>query len=127
MSLHLDERADGGFAFYIDGDLQFDTADEALYHESMALPALSLALPERPEGLRALIGGGDGLALRECLRFPGIARVDLVDRDPEVVTRGRTRFAGLNQHAFEDGRVTVHRADAGEFLAEAPVYRVSSR
>ncbi|HLK61595.1 MAG TPA: hypothetical protein VKU00_33920, partial [Chthonomonadaceae bacterium] len=66
MSLHLDERADGGFALYIDGDFQFDTADEALYHESMALPALCLARPQAPDALRVLIcGGGDGLALRE--------------------------------------------------------------
>jgi spermidine synthase len=125
MSVHLDERAGGGFALYIDGDLQFDTADEALYHESLALPALCLSRPERPDGRRVLIcGGGDGLALRECLRFPDIAEVDLVDRDPEVVTLGRTRFADLNRHAFEDARATVHLADAWEFLEDAPPYDV---
>ena len=38
MNIHLDERPDGGLAFYLDGDLQFDTQDEALYHEALALP-----------------------------------------------------------------------------------------
>ncbi|GEM_PF-533574 len=125
MSLYLDERSDGSFALYLDGDLQFDTRDEALYHESLALPALSLAHSAQPEGLRVLIcGGGDGLALRECLRFPGVAHADLVDYDPEVVALGRTRFAELNAHAFDDPRAHVHIADAWEFLAEAEPYDV---
>ncbi len=125
MSLYLDERNDGSFALYLDGDLQFDTRDEALYHESLALPALTLAQRARPEGLRVLIcGGGDGLALRECLRFPGVAHADLVDYDPEVVALGRTRFAEINAHAFDDPRAHVHIADAWEFLTTAQPYDV---
>jgi len=42
MNIHIDERADGSYSLFIDGDLQFDTRDEALYHESLALPALCL-------------------------------------------------------------------------------------
>ena len=119
MSLHLDERTDGSLALFIDGDLQFDTADEALYHESLSLPALCLARPPEGRDLRVLIcGGGDGLALRECLRFPGVCRVDLVDYSPEVLDLGRTRFADLNAGAFADPRVTVAVADAWEFLAD---------
>src|SRR5437764_919070 len=118
MSLHLDEREDGGFALYIDGDFQFDTSDEAIYHESLVLPALSLAQAEDPGALRVLIcGGGDGLALRECLRYPGVASVDLVDYDPTIVDMARSRFAEVNQHAFDDPRVHVHFSDAWEFLA----------
>ena len=125
MSLYLDERDDGSFALYLDGDLQFDSRDEALYHESLTLPALTLASRARPAGLRVLIcGGGDGLALRECLRFPGVAHADLVDYDPEVVALGRTRFAALNAHAFDDPRAHIHIADAWEFLASADPYDV---
>src|SRR5262249_46765908 len=99
----------------------FDTADEALYHEGLALPALCLA----GSHARVLIcGGGDGLALRECLRFPGVERVDLADYSAEVVELGRTRFAEINQGAFEDGRAHVHIADAWEFLAEGDAYDV---
>ena len=82
MNLHLEERNGSDYAFYIDGDLQFDTTDEAVYHESMVLPALILAQSRKAENkddLRVLIcGGGDGLALRECLRFPGVTFVDRV-------------------------------------------------
>src|SRR5258707_15442563 len=52
MSLHLEERGGDDFALFIDGDLQFDTADEALYHESLALPALTLARPPLRSGGR---------------------------------------------------------------------------
>ena len=118
MNLHLDLRGADDFAFYIDGDLQFDTRDEALYHEGLVLPALSLAARQKPNtDLRVLIcGGGDGLALRECLRFPHVAHVDLVDYSPDVVEWGRTRFAELNAQAFADPRAHVHIADAWEFL-----------
>ena len=118
MNLHLDQRGENDFAFYIDGDLQFDTQDEALYHEGLALPALSLVAIRKPSGdLRVLIcGGGDGLALRECLRFPRVAHVDLVDYSPEVVEWGRSCFADLNAQAFADPRAHAHIADAWEFL-----------
>ena len=118
MNLHLDTRDVDDFAFYIDGDLQFDTRDEALYHEGLALPALSLAAQQKPNAdLRVLIcGGGDGLALRECLRFPHVAHVDLVDYSPDVVEWGQTRFTELNAQAFADPRAHVHIADAWEFL-----------
>jgi spermidine synthase len=128
VSMHLDERADGGFALYIDGDLQFDTRDEAVYHESLALPALCLASTARVDyhaGMRVLIcGGGDGLALRECLSFPGVEVVDLVDYDPQIVEMARTRFAELNGRAFDDPRVSVHMMDAWEFLARPADYDV---
>ncbi len=125
MSLYIDERDDASFALYLDGDLQFDSRDEAIYHESLALPALCLAHRHRPAGLRVLIcGGGDGLALRECLRFPGVAHVDLVDYDAEVVGLGHTQFAALNKLAFEDARVRVHIEDAWNFLAGAKPYDV---
>lgn len=127
MSEFIEERnTPDDYALYLDGDLQFDTRDERVYHEAMALPALSLAKPLDPElGLQVLIcGGGDGLALRECLRFPGVARVDLVDYSPEVIALGKTRFATTNDAAFADSRVRVCVQDAREFLKTSGIYDV---
>lgn len=124
MSIHVEERGDGHVSVFIDGDLQFDTSDEALYHENLALPALSLAARSN-DALRVLIcGGGDGLALRECLHFPGVAHVDLVDYAPEMVALGRTRLAPWNDDAFSDSRVNVHIADAWDFLDGSAPYDV---
>jgi len=108
-------------AFYIDGDLQFDSSDEASYHEYLVLPALDLARRRHAsERLRVLIcGGGDGLAARDVLRFPEVERIDLVDYNPEVVNFGRTLFAPFNKDAFNSARVTVHLQDACSFVEGA--------
>jgi spermidine synthase len=105
---------------YIDGNLQFSSVDEHRYHESLVHPVLALA-PSRPTGLRVLaLGGGDGLALRELLGDPRVARIDLVDLDPGMTDLFSTHpvLTALNRDAFADPRVTVHNADAMSWLAE---------
>ncbi|HNW45600.1 MAG TPA: hypothetical protein PKI19_13955, partial [Elusimicrobiales bacterium] len=102
----------GALAFYIDGSLQFDTRDEAVYHETLALPAAALAAARFRRPLRALVlGGGDGLALRELLQFPQVASADLVDYDPGVLELGRGAFAAYNRGSLSDARVKVHCGD----------------
>lgn len=88
-----------GLAFYINGDLQFDTADEAIYHEYLVIPAIALAVQRFPQTpLRVLIcGGGDGLAARDVLRFAEVSEVTLVDYDAEVLALDRTVFQPYNQ------------------------------
>ncbi len=52
---------------YINGNLQFSSRDEYRYHEALVHPALQ----PLPWARRVLVlGGGDGLALREILRYP---------------------------------------------------------
>jgi spermidine synthase len=112
------ERGPGDrIALYINGDLQFDSADERQYHELLVLPALALARRARKDPLHVLIlGGGDGLALREVLRHD-VAQVDLVDLDPDVIALAASEFRGLNEAAFEDRRVRLHTEDARAFIA----------
>jgi len=94
----LEIRPSGeGTSFYIGGSLQFDTNDEHIYHESLVVPAASI-LARRVKGpFEALImGGGDGLALRELIRFPYLKRAVLVDYDPGVLELGKTVFRAFN-------------------------------
>lgn len=116
----LDTR-DGAVRLYLHGDLQFDSRDERLYHEPLALVPVALAARRAPRrGIRVLVlGGGDGLALREVLRFPQVAEVHLVDRDADVLRLGAERLAPLNHRAFADGRVRVHQTDARAFVRSA--------
>ncbi|MBI3455750.1 MAG: hypothetical protein HY002_08180 [Candidatus Rokubacteria bacterium] len=116
----LDTR-DGGLRLYLNGDLQFDSRDERLYHEPLALVPTALAVRRSPRrALRVLIlGGGDGLALREVLRVPEVAEAHVVDRDPEVLRLGAGALAALNHGAFRDGRARVHVRDAREVLGRA--------
>lgn len=120
MSRHRLEvrEVPGGRAFYIDGSLQFDSRDEAVYHEALALPPLALAAARFKRPLRALVlGGGDGLALKRLLDG-GVKSAELVDYDPAVLALARSEFAGYNGGALDDRRVKVHTGDAVKYLAE---------
>jgi spermidine synthase len=100
---------------YINGNLQFSSRDEYRYHEALVHPALQ-ALPWARSVL--VLGGGDGLALREILRYPNIKQVTLVDLDPAMTAAFTTRpeLARLNAGSFSDPRVKVINADAAIWL-----------
>jgi spermidine synthase len=94
---------------YLDGDLQFSSLDEHRYHESLVHPVMA------ESHRRVLVlGGGDGLALREVLRYPDVEAVTLIDLDTAVVELARTNdwLSERNQGAFDDERVEVVAADA---------------
>jgi spermidine synthase len=121
------ERGAGGRRLYLGGDLQFDERDERLYHEPLGFWPVALASTRvAGRGLRVLIlGGGDGLALRETLRSPAVAAVHLVDRDPEVLRLGAGPLADLNRGAFRDPRVRVEIVDARAVLDRARGFDVA--
>ena len=104
---------------FINGNLQFSSRDEYRYHEALVHPALQ-ALPWARSVL--VLGGGDGLALREILRYPNIQHVTLVDLDPAMTGTFKTRaeLVALNHGSFSDPRVTVVNADAAIWLQNAP-------
>ena len=112
-------RNRAGFQLFLNGNLQFSSADEYRYHEALVHPAMALAA-EGGHALRRVLvcGGGDGLALREILKYPAVEQVVLVDLDPDM-TRLSRRFpplARLNQNSFEDPRVRVVNEDAMVWL-----------
>ena len=104
-------RGRAGFSLFLNGHLQFASADEYRYHEALVHPALTLhGAPRRV----LVLGGGDGLALREVLRWPGVGAVTLVDLDPAMtgLSAAYPPLARLNENAFADPRVTVVNRDA---------------
>ncbi len=106
---------DIGLTLFIDGNLQFASIDEYRYHEGLVHPAMWLA---RRTDRVLIIGGGDGLALREVLKYDAVDEVLLVDIDPEMVKLAKTNIflRRLNRDAFSDPRVKVINEDAFEFL-----------
>lgn len=89
---------------YINGNLQFCSTDEQIYHEQLVHPAMHLV----PGHRRVLIlGGGDGLALREVLKYRDVEHVTLVDLDPDMIRICSTDsvLKRLNNDAFADARV----------------------
>lgn len=101
---------------YLDGSLQFASADEYRYHESLVHPAAT-RLPRLARVL--ILGGGDGLALRELAHYD-LEKVVLVDLDPAMTRMGQTHdyVRKLNQNAFEQVDVEVVNDDAFNFLRE---------
>ena len=112
----LTKRADD-LRLYLNGNLQFSSRDEYRYHESLVHPALS-----RVANLRdvLILGGGDGLAVREVLKYPQVRSVTLVDLDPAmtVLFTRSGMLAGLNGHAFASSKVHVVNADAFKWLRD---------
>ena len=100
---------------YLNGHLQFASRDEYRYHEGLVHPGLS-SLPRQANVL--VLGGGDGLAVREVLRYPGVQRVTLVDLDEGMTSLFTThpRLTALNANALSDPRVRVINADAFTWL-----------
>jgi len=106
-----------GVRLFLNGNLQFHSRDEYRYHEALVHPALAAqGAPRRV----LVLGGGDGLALREVLRHESVREVTLVDLDAQV-TRLFTEqplLRALNHDALRSSKVTVVNADAFQWLAQ---------
>ena len=108
-------RGQDDVRLFLDGNLQFSSVDEYRYHEALVHPAMQAA-PARGKVL--VLGGGDGMAVREILKHGGVEQVTLVDLDPAMTDLAQRHpiLKKLNEDAFADPRVTVVNADAMLFL-----------
>ena len=106
--------------FYINGAIQFDTIDEHRYHESLVHPVMMNAKVH--ENI-LIIGGGDGMALREVLKYDDVKKVTLVDLDPVITTLFKEHkvLSTLNNHAYESPKVNVVNQDAWKYIERADV------
>ena len=114
----------GRLRFYINGALQFDSFDEYRYHESLIHPAMSLV--KSAENI-LILGGGDGLAARELLKYPNIKKITLVDLDPAITTlfKSKAILQKLNQHSLNNAKVHIINQDAWKYLeADSQLYDV---
>ncbi len=111
---------------FIDGHLQFSEVDEHRYHESLVHPVMTWSAPgeTKPVETVLVLGGGDGLAVREILKYPSVTQIDLVDLDPAMTGLG-SKFAPLvrmNENSLASSLVRVFNEDAFVY-----VKRVSDR
>ena len=108
----------GRIQFYINGAIQFDSIDEHRYHESLIHPVMNMATSH--ENI-LIIGGGDGLALREVLKYEDVGKVTLVDLDPAITTLFKTHptLSKLNHHSYESPKVSVVNRDAWKYVEKS--------
>ena len=95
---------------YINGHLQFSSQDEVIYHDMLVHVPMTMATSR---GRVLILGGGDGLALREVLHYPDVRQVTLVDIDPAVVRLAsqHPEMIEINEASFHDARVRVLESD----------------
>jgi spermidine synthase len=107
------ESPEGDVRLFLNGDLQFSSIDEYRYHESLVHPAMA-----GPHSRVLILGGGDGLAMREVLRYPDVKRAVEVELDPAMINIARhdPRISRLNQGSLNSKRVDVVNADAFTWL-----------
>ncbi|MCF6141822.1 polyamine aminopropyltransferase [Flavobacterium sp. K77] len=99
------------YRLYLNNNLQFSSKDEYRYHEALVHPAMAMA--KNAKNILVL-GGGDGLAVREILKYPEVQKITLVDLDEGMTKLFKTNsiLTGFNENALNDPKVQVLNQDA---------------
>lgn len=105
------------YRLYINGALQFSSVDEYRYHETLV--HVPMGLVENPEDVM-IMGGGDGLVVRQLRPYEKIKTITMVDLDPRMTELSSTHPAivRINEGAFTDKRLKVVNADAMNYLID---------
>jgi len=104
-----------GIRLFLNGNLQFHSRDEYRYHESLVHPAMAAqGAPKRV----LVLGGGDGMAVREILKYPSVEQVTLVELDPHMTQLFSTEpmLTALNQQSLSSPKVRIVNDDAFGWL-----------
>ncbi len=100
---------------FLNGNLQFSSRDEYRYHEALVHPAM--AASKNPRDILVL-GGGDGMAVRELLKYPSVRSITLVDLDKKMTDLFKTQtiLTRLNQDSLNNSKVKLVVSDAFVWL-----------
>ena len=96
---------------FLDGNLQFSSMDEYRYHEALVHVPMMYAKSHRNV---LILGGGDGLAARELLKYDDVEKIVLVDIDKDMtdLCKENNEIKKLNQGSLDDSRLTLINDDA---------------
>jgi spermidine synthase len=99
------------YRLYLNNNLQFSSADEYRYHEALVHPVMSMAKSVKNV---LVLGGGDGLAVREILKYKEVQKVTLVDLDEGMTKLFKTNtvLTNFNKSSLNNSKVTVINTDA---------------
>ncbi|HJV61978.1 MAG TPA: polyamine aminopropyltransferase [Albitalea sp.] len=110
-------RSAAGVRLFLNGNLQFHSKDEYRYHEALVHPAMAAqGAPRRV----LILGGGDGMAAREVLKYSSVEQVTLVDLDPHITTlfSQQEMLRRLNADSLRSPRLQLVNADAFSWLEQ---------
>ncbi|WP_291651499.1 polyamine aminopropyltransferase [Clostridium sp.] len=100
---------------YINGNIQFSTIDEYRYHESLVHIPMSVS---EDKSKVLILGGGDGLAVREVLKYEEVDKITLVDLDKEMVelSQNNKEIRKVNNDSLNSDKLKIVYEDAFEYL-----------
>jgi spermidine synthase len=103
---------------YLNNNLQFSSKDEYRYHEALVHPVMGLA--DKPQNV-LILGGGDGMAAREILKYDFVKKITLVDLDKKLTDLfcNTKLLTDLNKNSLTNSRLELINADAFEWLRQA--------
>jgi spermidine synthase len=110
-------RGAAGHRLFLNGNLQFAERDEYRYHEALVHPVMAAHGAPRKV---AVLGGGDGMAVREILKYPSVESVTLVELDPNMTRlfRDHETLAALNGHSLASPKLKIVNTDAFQWLQQ---------
>lgn len=114
QTLEILESPEFGLCLLLDGLIQVAEYDEYKYHETLVhTPLLNIEQRKRI----AILGGGDGCALREVLKYNDVERVDLVDIDKRVVEISSKYLSKINKSSLRSRKARLFFTDARKFIS----------
>jgi len=108
-----------GLCLFLDNELQFAEKDEYIYHESFVHPCLSFSSKRKKI---CIIGGGDGCAAREVLKWSTVRSIDVIDWDSTLTDLFRTKYADLNNQSLQDSRVHIENLSIQSCIHDERIY-----
>jgi len=94
-----------GHALFLDNELQFAQNDEYIYHEMLVHPAMSCA---RGNVDVCILGGGDGCAAREALKWQTIRSLEIFDWDKTLTEMFKHKYSVTNANSLSNENVQVN-------------------
>ncbi len=107
-----------GLRLFLNGNLQFAQRDEYRYHEALVHPVMAAFAEQGTPKKVAVLGGGDGMAVREILKYPGVESVTLIELDPAMTKlfTDEPMLSALNAHALSSPKLKIVNTDAFGWL-----------
>jgi spermidine synthase len=92
------------YRLFINGNLQFSSLDEKIYHENLVHPVMTIKKQHKNV---LVLGGGDGMAVRELLKYDDVENITLVDLDKGMIDlfKNDPILTKLNDSAFYNAKV----------------------
>jgi spermidine synthase len=112
QKIEIFQAKEFGKILVLDGFVQLSTKDEFVYHEMLVHPAM--ICHKNPKNV-LIIGGGDGGALREVVKYPA-REIYLVDIDKKVIEVSKKYLPSVSKGAFDDKRLKIFIEDASKFI-----------